>query len=182
MAEKKDDGATAVLATADMQRDAAMARGVEESAVDDNMKNCFWVVSNRVDDVVVLWEQDRRHPGGEAFIGGGVPDYVYKTPAVDKAVYDGLAVKVDAPAAMLTNAVTGEEYMNPLLMLSEPERGDTARALPGQPILLGRKLDTKFWSDAQIDKVGKKQAEGRQMIPVDPETIVPTDNPRERRT
>src|SRR5262245_48752610 len=72
---------------------AATARGLSEAEAKELGKKTVWVVSNRVDDEVVLWERDPRHPGGEAFIGGEAPDYVYKTPAVEAVLYAGTAVE-----------------------------------------------------------------------------------------
>lgn len=36
--------------------------------------------------VTALWEQDRRHPGGEVFIRGGQTATVYPTPGVMRAI------------------------------------------------------------------------------------------------
>lgn len=39
-----------------------------------------WVVSNRKDDRVAIWEKDDAHPGGEAYVAGKVPEEVAMTP------------------------------------------------------------------------------------------------------
>lgn len=38
-----------------------------------------WVVSNRADDRVAIWEPDEAHPGGEAWVAGKVPAEVAMT-------------------------------------------------------------------------------------------------------
>jgi uncharacterized small protein (DUF1192 family) len=51
----------------------------------------LWVVSNRNDDSVVIWDANpaNQHPGGEAFIGGrGVAVEVAKTPQIEKLLSD----------------------------------------------------------------------------------------------
>ncbi len=39
--------------------------------------------------VVVLWEKNNAHPGGEAFIAGDTPVRVALTPTVQKLITDG---------------------------------------------------------------------------------------------
>lgn len=41
-----------------------------------------WVVSNRDDERVALWDPDDVHPGGYAWVAGKVPDEVAMTPDV----------------------------------------------------------------------------------------------------
>ena len=167
---------------ADELREEARVRGVAEADLKKLPENTICVVSNRADDVVVFWEQDPRHPGGEAFIGGSAPDLVYRTGRVDAALREGLAIEVPMPAQMLKHPVTGEEYVNPFYTQNEAVRARTERALPGQPIPLGRQLDSRFWSPADMEKVARKQNELPSEIPVDPDTVVPSDDRGERRT
>lgn len=48
-----------------------------------------WLVSNRKDDRVALWEPDEAHPeGGHAWLAGKVPAEVALTPAVSQLLRD----------------------------------------------------------------------------------------------
>lgn len=108
----------------------------------------LWVLSNRQDDRVVLWERDPAHPGGEAFVGGPTPAYVGRTAEVERLLKDGMLVEVsepkDGPRKPIVDAVP----------LEEP-----APDMPGQPTRLGRTPDPAiFGGEAAADTGGKKSA------------------------
>jgi hypothetical protein len=180
VADVQRDQPAQVESTPELERAAALQRGVSEDQLSEINKNTVWVLSNREDDVVVGWEQDPRHPGGEAFIGGSAPDHVYKTPMVNKALYDQTARVVPEPARMIVHPISGERYVNPLHLMQSPEKTAVPRGLPGQPIKLGRPLDPMYYSTEEIDAHEKEITSGRREIPS--EAGVPSDAPNERRT
>lgn len=47
-------------------------------------------------DKVVLFEQDRAHPDGEAFVAGPKPVQVARTAGVERVLREGTAVVVDS--------------------------------------------------------------------------------------
>src|SRR5262245_49376440 len=127
----------------------------------DENGQLIWVMSNRVDDRVVLFERDPAHPGGEAFVGGNGVTLVGKTTRVTTLLREGLLVEVPEPPDGPKKPV-----MTPAG--SEPRHADQ----PGQPIALGRKPDPELFGD-KIAQVARAQEQLPSEVPVPPDVVVP---------
>jgi len=118
-------------------------------------------MSARTDDRVVIFERDPRHPGGEAFIAGATPDYVYRTPQINQLVMNGLIVEVPEPKRTIKVLQDGEEVEvpNPRYPAeSGIEPGNLFATQPGRPIPLGRKLDPDLYDPEAIAAVERRLA------------------------
>lgn len=156
--------------TADRERERARSRGVPETELDRWGTNVFWVMSARTDDRVVLFERDPRHPGGEAFLAGPTPDYVYRTPQIQQLVMQGMLIEVPEPKRTIKILQDGEEIeiANPRYPREAGiEAGILTSAQPGRPIPLGRKLDPDLY-DAEAIALVERRLAGR------PNEIVPS--------
>jgi hypothetical protein len=127
----------------------------------DEQAQHIWVMSNRVDDRVVLFERDPAHPGGEAFVGGDGVAQVGKTTQITTLLREGLLVEVPEPPdgpkkPMRTPAVT-----QPI-----------PASQPGQPAALGRQPDPELFGDA-VGQVVKAQERLPDEVPVPAGVIVP---------
>lgn len=141
--------------------DRARSRGVPEAQLDRWQSNVFWAVSGRTDDRVVLFERDPLHPGGEAFIAGPTPDFVYRTGLVNQLVMNGLIVETPEPKRTIRVVRDGQEVeiANPRYPVSSGiEAGGTPAAQPGRPIPLGRTLDPELFDAADIRAVEQRLA------------------------
>lgn len=116
--------------------------------------NVLWVISNRQDDRVVLFERDPRHPGGEAFLGGSAPDKVYRTAEVDRLLHTGEAIEIPEPPDGPKKPVD----VAPVISQAPP-------AMPGQPIRLGRKLDPELVPAGALAQVRQRQQSAPRDIP-----------------
>lgn len=132
-------------------------------AADEKDPNVLWVISNRQDDRVVLFERDPRHPGGEAFVGGSAPDTVYRTAEVERLLHTGEIVEIPEPPDGPKKPVD----VAPVISQAPP-------AMPGQPIRLGRKLDPDLVPAGAQARVrqSQRQAPGeirsKATVPPDP--------------
>lgn len=129
----------------------------------------IWVMSNRQDDRVVLFERDPAHPGGEAFVGGEGPDQVARTTRVVTLLRDGLLVEVPEPV---------EGRKRPVAV---PARSDAVPAnQPGQPIALGRTPDPeRFGEGVEAIKAAQNRAPESVAVPAGVVVPPPTDSNRE---
>jgi hypothetical protein len=141
------------------ERERARSRGIPESQLDRWQSNVFWGVSGRTDDRVVLFERDPMHPGGEAFIAGPTPDFIYKTGQVNQLLMQGLIVEVPEPKRTVKVMRDGQEteIPNPRYPVNTGiETGDSVAAQPGRPIPLGRTLDPELFDAADITAVERR--------------------------
>jgi len=171
-----NDGETAE----DREKARARTRGVAESELDDLAKKTAWYVSNRVDDRVVLWERDPRHPNGEVFLAGGTPARAFRTTNIQRLEMSGEILEVPEPNKTATDA-DGNEVANrkmPLDVGVDP--GLTMAAQPGHEAPLGRKLDKDLWSDKARDTVAKRQAQFPGAVPAPAGAIVPRQSEVDR--
>ena len=121
----------------------------------------IWVMSNRHDDRVVLFEHDAAHPGGEAFVGGDGPDQVARTTRVVTLLRDGLLIEVPEP-------VDGRKKP-----VAVPARSESVAAnQPGQPIALGREPDPERYG-TDVDAIKAAQAAGPDSVAVPVGVVVP---------
>lgn len=124
----------------------------------------IWAISNRQDDRTVLFERDPVHPGGEAFIGGSVPDCVAKTPEVERLLRSGEIIEIPEPP---------ESRKKPLLdgsAVFEATRPD----MPGQTVRLGRQLDPELVPEGAA-KVMQQQAAAPAELPLPAGVVVPPE-------
>ena len=133
------------------------------------MADQMWVLSNRKDNRVVLWDRDREHPGGEAFVAGSTPAHVAKTGEVERLLREGLLIEVPEPK---------DGPKKPLFVeaVDPSERADG----PGQPIRLGRAIDPELFSEAEVRSIEKKQEAAPDEVPVPPGAVVPPEPDAER--
>jgi hypothetical protein len=159
--------AATAVANADPEVRQRLHKQAVSDAKDAGAEEFLWVHSNRKDDRVVLWEQDRRHPmGGEAFVGGDGAVLVARTPAVEGAIRSGELVEINEPPA--------DHRMRPLVMpLTTPPGGAN---MPGQPTELGRTLDPIF----QSKETEQQQKSAPKEIPVPSGVQMPKDEGRGR--
>jgi hypothetical protein len=146
------------------QKDAAEAEAHARAGDDVQFA---WLASNRVDDQVVLFEQDDAHPGGECFIGGGGLDYCARTPAVERLLREGVLLELQEPPA-------GRKRP---LVLPTGNQGAT-RDVPGTPSRLGRKLDPDLVTAQSAKQIEAQQDRAPADIPVPPQVEKPPE-PRE---
>lgn len=116
-------------------------------------QGAIWVMSNRVDDRVVLFEKDAAHPGGEAFVGGNKVDQVARTGTVEGLLRAGLLVEIPEPP---------DGPKKPVAL----DGGDGVQLpnQPGQPIQLGRVPDPDLVPAGAAAKVQAQQAELPEQI------------------
>jgi hypothetical protein len=150
-------------------RGAEVARIEALTAARGDEPDLLWVVSNRVDDRVVLFERDPLHPGGEAFVGGSGPDHVYRTPRVRELLHAGMLLEVPEP----------KEGPKKPLALPAVDTGLIA-AQPGQPIALGRPLDPDLFGAGDLERLGRAQARLPDEVPVPEGVVVPPEPAPER--
>ncbi len=125
-------------------------------------KSTIWVVSNRKDDRVVLFERDPAHPGGEAFVGGSGPAEVAKTPEVQRLLREGLVVQIPEPPDNRKKPVPIDDV-----------NARPAAAQPGEPVKLGREMDPEVVLPAAVKDIEAKQKSLPQSIPVPAGVVVP---------
>ena len=143
------------------ERDLARSRGIAEGELDRWSTQVFWGMSARTDDRVVVYERDNRHPGGEAFIAGPTPDFVYRTPQINQLVMQGMIVEVPEPKRTVKIMRDGVEVEvpNPRFPVGAGvESGNYFSAQPGKPIPLGRKLDPELYDIEAIQAAERRQA------------------------
>jgi len=170
--------AKADLAEAAKQRDesSAQARDAEVRRIaaltGEKEPDVLWVLSNRVDDRVVLFERDDRHPGGEAFVGGSAPDHVYRTPEVAAALNDGTLIEVpeprDGPKKPIALSASG--------LLSTPSTP------PGAAVRLGRTPDADLFDVSAVRAIQTAQKAKPAEQPVPRGVVVPSAPAAERET
>lgn len=130
---------------AEKEKTAAAAN--DEAAEENGEAGWIWVVSNRLDDRVVLWERDRAHQGGEAFIGGSAPARVGHTPEIDRLLHEGIIVEVSEPIG--SSIPSAKDYNPKKPQPLPPQQIEQAPpAQPGAPAPLGRELDPDLISEA----------------------------------
>lgn len=130
----------------------------------------IWVMSNRVDDRVALFERDPAHPGGEAFVGGAGVAQVGRTTRVVTLLRDGLLVEVPEPPD------------GPKKPVATPAVADPAPAnQPGQPIALGRTPDPELFGE-KVGQVTKAQERLPDEVPVPGGVVVPPEPAPARET
>ena len=122
----------------------------------------IWVLSNRADDRVVLWERDPAHPGGEAFVASSTPAQVAKTGEVARLLREGYLVEVPEPKDGPKKPIA-VEAVNPA----------AAPALPGQVVRLGRKPDPDLFGEGGVDRIEKAQEKLPSEVDVPPGAVVP---------
>jgi len=143
------------------QREIARARsrGVPDQEIERWRQNVLWGLSGRTDSRVVLYERDVRHPGGEAFIAGPTPDFVYRTGQVQQLVMQGLILEVPEPMRTVKLHQDGQEVEvanRRYPSESQAEAGLEFAAQPGRPIPLGRVLDPELFDAQAIDAVANR--------------------------
>lgn len=106
----------------------------------------IWVLSNRVDDRVVLWERDPAHPGGEAFVASSAPALVGKTGDVARLLREGFLVEVPEPKDG-PKKPTAVEAVNQAAVPT----------LPGQSVRLGRTPDKELFGESGAEHIEKAQ-------------------------
>lgn len=126
------------------------------------MADTIWVMSNRRDNRVVLWERDAAHPGGEAFVASSAPAEVGKTGAVERLMREGLLVEVSEPKDGPKKPLTVEAV----------DPSETADG-PGRPTRLGRAIDGDLFNDAAVKRIEDKQDAAPREVPVPAGAIVP---------
>lgn len=151
------------------EQGAVEGPGPDPKPVGEGKANAIWVMSNRRDNRVVLFERSPQHPYGEAFVGGPAPAYVGRTGAVEGLLREGLLIEVPEPA-------DGPKKPLPL----PPAAVFPGAAQPGQPIPLGRVPDPELWKPGQIKEIQAGQRQGE--APVPPGTVVPKEPGAERTT
>ncbi len=135
----------------------------------DTERKPLWVLSNRVDDRVVLWERDAVHPTGEAFVGGAAPALVGRSGEIERLLRTGEIIEVPEPE---------EGPKKPLLVRATGD--EPIPAMPGQIVRLGRKLDPELFGKADLNKIEKEQAALPAEIPVPVGVVIPPAEESER--
>lgn len=119
----------------------------------------IWVMSNRKDDRVVLFERDDAHPGGEAFVGGSTVAKVGKNGTVQNLLREGLLVEIPEPPATVRDPEDASKTIpnrkKPLDLGSFVEPFPANQ--PGQPIQLGRTPDPDLVPEGALKAVQKQQ-------------------------
>jgi hypothetical protein len=131
-----------------------------------------WVISNRQDDRVVLFERDPAHPGGEAFVGGAGPDFVAKTPEVEAALRRGEMVEIPEPPDSRKKPLVGDAAVS---MGAPPD-------MPGQSVRLGRQMDPELVPEGALKRVERQQEEAPKEVPVPSGVVMPPEPAPERET
>jgi hypothetical protein len=156
----------------DRELEMARERGVDEATLGTLLEKTRWLVSNRVDDRVVIWEVDIRHPGGEVMLGGSSPRRAYLTPDIEQLIYSGWLVDVPPPLRYVQD---GDGTVLPNRKYPQqhgPDLSILRVAMPGQPTPLGRKLDPELWSQEMRDEVARRTRGLPKEAPVPKETII----------
>lgn len=131
----------------------------------------LWVMSNRLDDRVVLFERDPAHPSGEAFVAGSTPAFVGRTGDVERLLREGQMIEVPEPADGRKKPIpVGDEALG------------EANALPGRVTPLGRKLDPDLYPKGTTKAVEEQQERAGDELAVPAGTVVPPEPPAERET
>lgn len=133
-------------------------------------QDAIWVLSNRVDDRVVLWEVDPAHPGGEAFVGGSGPDKVARTPRVNALLRSGELVEIPEPPDGPKKPV--QDY-GPTPESARPDQ-------PGEPTRLGRVPDPAIVPPDAAEQVQAQQERAGDQVPVPGGVEVPPPPAPER--
>ncbi len=129
----------------------------------------LWVISNRKDDRVVLFERDALHPGGEAFVGGSGPDRVGRTPAVERLLRSGELLEIPEPP---------DSRKKPVEL--EPSDLAAMAAQPGAAVPLGRPLDPELVSADALKALQARQEDLPDEVPAPEGAIVPQPPTPER--
>lgn len=177
-------GASAVAEGTAEEREKLMARsrGVAEDELDALAENTVWVVSNRADDRVVLWERDMKHPGGEIVIGGSSPVRAYKTPAVEERIFRGEIAETAEPLQYHEDADGNQIPNRKYPPEPGPDPAIVVAAQPGRPTPLGRRLDPELWGEDYRKAHARKLRGMPSQMPVPQGAIVPTVGDVERRS
>ena len=130
----------------------------------------IWVISNRVDDRVVLHERNALHPGGEVFVGGPTPAKAGRTGEIDRLLHTGEIVQIPEPPDGPKKPVDTESVV--------PHATPTQ---PGQAIRLGRKFDPDLVPDGAMRRVQAQQARLPQSI-ASKATVPPARTDKETQT
>jgi hypothetical protein len=146
------------------------AQGATAQAAEEDDANVLWVISNRQDDRVVLFERDPRHPGGEAFVGGSAPDKVYRTAEVERLLHTGELLEIPEPPDGPKKPVD-----------VAPVISQAPAAMPGQPIKLGRRFDPDIVPEGAQAKVGQRQRQAPREI-ASKATVPPARTDKETHT
>ncbi len=138
---------------------------------EEDKPETLWVISNRKDDRVVLFERDPAHPYGEAFVGGAAPAFVGRSGQVEQLLHAGLIVEVPEPK-------DGPKKPLPLPL------ADTAKAAaqPGQAIPLGRQLDSDLFPEGAIARVKTRQDALPKEVPAPAGAVTPQAPKAEKET
>ncbi len=134
-------------------------------------KKTVWVISNRKDDRVVLFERDPAHPGGEAFVGGSTPAEVARTGSVERLLHQGLLVEIPEPP----------DGRKKPIAIAPAESGPPA-AQPGHPIPLGREMDPELVPADSAKAVLKRQEGLPDEVPAPAGATVPPPAPGDKDT
>lgn len=132
----------------------------------------IWVISNRADDRVVLWERDAIHHGGEAFVGGPVPALVGRSGEVERLLREGQLLEIPEPPDS-----NKKPRLELIAAVEEP-----MPAMPGQEVRLGRALDPEIVPESAMRRLERKQEELPDSIAVPSGVVVPPEPEPERST
>lgn len=135
----------------------------------------LWVLSNRRDNRVVLHERDRRHPGGEAFVGGSVPAKVFRSNEVARLLREGYLIEIPEPP---------DGRKKPKVKpVPDPLAAAPVAAAPGAATPLGRQLDPELVPEEAQASIREQQEEAGDEVPAPDGAVVPppVEPQRERR-
>jgi len=124
---------------------------------DDKTPDLIWATSGRIDDRLVIWEREPRHPGGEAFIGGASPDYVARTEVVEELLRTGELVEIPEPP-------DSRKKPQPKDAPAEGNRPD----MPGSVTRLGRVLDPEVVPNAKTPTAKSLPVPAGVVVPPEP--------------
>jgi hypothetical protein len=158
----------------------ARSRGVPEEELDDVEENTAWVMSYRADDRNVIWERDRRHPGGEVLIGSSGAVRAYKTAAIQERLFRGELVEVKEPKRYTTDSDGNQIPNRKFPQDPGPDPAIVVAAQPGRPTPLGRRLDPELWEEEDRREHARKLRGMPSQIGVPQGAIVPTVGDVER--
>lgn len=136
---------------------------------EDELPKRIWVHSNRKDDRVVLWERDRVHPNGEAFVGGDGAVLVAETPEVLRLKREGVIIEVPEPPKQ----IDGKDNRKLPQVDTQPSR-PLAADQPGEPIQLGRDLDPEVVPESAMASIKTQQERAGTSVPS--QATVPPDS------
>jgi hypothetical protein len=132
----------------------------------------LWVVSNRQDNRVVLFERAPEHPGGEAFVGGSGPDFVARTPEVERLLRSGELVEIPEPP---------DGRKKPVIDAAAAYDTDYPD-MPGQRVRLGRAMDPELVPEGAMKKVEQQQQQAPAELPLPAGVVVPPEPDAQRET